>query len=750
MTNSPVMTRSPSRGRRSAGTALLAACALFLCSQIGRGGDLLLPLGPDSTRKSAEAYAHSVAQGVEPLGINSAGEPGERNFDNRQATVRFSVGTGGVTIAAFSDDGVDVWVTDLTADTDAVRALNYKGTGQSLPNLKQSLHDLDYTFEPDHTYELTVDYLNTLYTGEGDIDGAQLIAYGGTTYSCGVSITGHERPRVGCIGDGSVGTGYHKDLVAVPAYSRVAAGCPDKQETYAWEIVIVERSDDGESWRPLPIGDNGPFSEGSGRTDKKFRLQMSSPTKGHWRAQVKVSYERTGPNCGLNRCVAEAVEKVTFVAVEIEKIEALRPPPIDTPYPLLLPVPLAAHRLPGPSDEPWPDGQPVWSVKNLDPAGGTQAHGATGVFSLTGQAGSPTTSFGTDGEEFFGGLVQGPIPFEVTCKCGLSQKSLEITFDQAQSCGLREIKPLGANADAYKLVQGGHVVGPKIEGGVLTLKVLTVPGLNVGRIDWGGDATEDPNDPTQATVPIAVSKQQTADVMVDGNVCGGVTVWPVSATLEFKGDNAQGQPFQCGPAQTLSEMEPPGLLPPGDPRLGQPRVRGGWIKNQYSITAAIAPEGVGELDGVQFDFKNFYSSAGYYKNAGGSYQATTSLGSGQNVDDDDDNTDENLDASDDTVCLVDGLGFSELVVTAVRPDGTPAVSEMQSAVELLRVDQFWAELHLITNKSDNSFDAKDGVPVSPRICYENSIHAIIDPATKALTRGDPVQNFIRETGCPAP
>ncbi len=747
--------RSLQGWRQHAGATLCAACVLFSAPQSGQSGDLLLPLGAGATRQSAEAYARSVAEDNEPLGRSSA-----KTGDAWEAKVRFSVGESGVSVVAFSDDGIDVYVTDLTLDAPAVKALDEKGNGQALPNLDQSLRDLDYTFEANHSYELTVDYLNTLYTGEGDIDGAQLIAYGGTIYSCGVSINGNERDRIGCIGRPEI-----KVLSAVPAYSRAAAGCPDKQETYFWEIFAVKKKlTDG--WRPLPIGDEGPF-ELLSNNGSTVHLRMLSSEGGSWEAQLRLSYERTGPNCGLNKCAVTAFETMTFTAVEIERIAAMRPPPLDGIFSMSPPVSLEARRNPAPADGPWPDGQPVWSSENKD-SKGENAHNVPSEFSLATLTGSPATNFGTAGiipgifEEDPDVEVQGTIPYVVTCTCGSSSKSLAITIQNYYGCGIREIKPVGAIGGMYKVVQGDNIVGPRIEGGLLTLKLVVNSSLDPTDIKWGGDATKDQNDPTQATVPIGVSEKKTATVNIaqrfNGqivkddkgepvyNTCESVTIWPVWATLEFKGDNAEGDRFQCGPAQRTSEAVP-GLLPPGDPRLGQPRVRGGWIQNQYSITATITPGGVGKLNGVQFDFKNSFTTEGYYKDPGGAYQGTRVLTGGRlpNLvfDDDEDNSDEGLDASDNTVCLIDALTFSELAVTGLNLDGTLTYPELQFAVELLRKDAFRCKLHLVLNRSNNSFDAANGVPVSSEIFYTSSIHAKVDPATRELTRGNPSENYVR-------
>ena len=167
--------------RRAIAAALLALGALLPAPRLVRGDDLLVDLGPSADWSSVRGYAGDIAdvQGYFDVGINSSGEPGERDFDDQRVTTRFAPAADGVRVAAFSDDGVDVAVTDLTAGTLPEQVLGNRGTDQALGRLGESLHELDYEFREGHDYEIAVDYLNTLYTGGGDVDGAVLIAYGG-------------------------------------------------------------------------------------------------------------------------------------------------------------------------------------------------------------------------------------------------------------------------------------------------------------------------------------------------------------------------------------------------------------------------------------------------------------------------------------------------------------------------------------------------------------------------------------------
>lgn len=75
-------------------------------------------------------------------------------------------------LAVFSDDGADVYI-------DGTQVYSGKGTGQALPNLDQSLHQVGFTFDPDQVYKIKVDYGNLVLTGDTDIDGITLFCYGG-------------------------------------------------------------------------------------------------------------------------------------------------------------------------------------------------------------------------------------------------------------------------------------------------------------------------------------------------------------------------------------------------------------------------------------------------------------------------------------------------------------------------------------------------------------------------------------------
>lgn len=76
-------------------------------------------------------------------------------------------------LAVHSDDGFRVYVNN-TLEMDRYEA------GQDLSNLGQSFHLLDMVFEANTTYSVGVEYQNKFHTGDGDVDGITVYAYGDT------------------------------------------------------------------------------------------------------------------------------------------------------------------------------------------------------------------------------------------------------------------------------------------------------------------------------------------------------------------------------------------------------------------------------------------------------------------------------------------------------------------------------------------------------------------------------------------
>jgi hypothetical protein len=75
-------------------------------------------------------------------------------------------------LAIFSDDGCAIYINDMTTPV-----FNRLGVGQHLPDLKQSLHRVNYRFEADRKYQIKVVYRNDPYRGTIDLDGLTLWIY---------------------------------------------------------------------------------------------------------------------------------------------------------------------------------------------------------------------------------------------------------------------------------------------------------------------------------------------------------------------------------------------------------------------------------------------------------------------------------------------------------------------------------------------------------------------------------------------
>lgn len=132
--------------------------------------------------------------------------------------------------------------------------------------------------------------------------------------------------------------------------------------------------------------------------------------------------------------------------------------------------------------------------------------------------------------------------------------------------------------------------------GTTVLKAVLTPDTPEIRalINWEG-ATEDPNDPTKATVPRTSSIKQDVSVLVDGHSCRDGVVWVLWADLDVRhsgnktpwdlndvGNKAEFSPFvegishQLGPTDRLTETPP-------------------YLGHKVEIKATITPEGAGAV-----------------------------------------------------------------------------------------------------------------------------------------------------------
>ncbi len=170
----------PAAVRRSRPPWVLAICLGALLARASVAGDMVDVLWPDSTFGDVEDEAEAIKNSPSELGYHSVGNPGDVNFDDLPFLILFEPSTDGVQLAAFSDDGVSVTITDTETGVTET-PLERWGQPQPLSKVEKSLWPVPYSpgFRAGGTYEIRVRYLNTLYTGGGDIDGVKLFAFAG-------------------------------------------------------------------------------------------------------------------------------------------------------------------------------------------------------------------------------------------------------------------------------------------------------------------------------------------------------------------------------------------------------------------------------------------------------------------------------------------------------------------------------------------------------------------------------------------
>lgn len=84
----------------------------------------------------------------------------------------FTPASNATKVAVFSDDGVDVTV-------NGTKIHSRRGQGQALPNLSQSLHVLNYTWQAGQVYHVKIDFSNIAHSDNTDVDGLTVFAYDG-------------------------------------------------------------------------------------------------------------------------------------------------------------------------------------------------------------------------------------------------------------------------------------------------------------------------------------------------------------------------------------------------------------------------------------------------------------------------------------------------------------------------------------------------------------------------------------------
>lgn len=95
---------------------------------------------------------------------------------------QFTLASGGSQqFASHSDDGISIFVTEYNRKGEKLgtrRIMNNFRKEMAFPNTKQSYHDADHAYlDSDCSYLVTVEYINTFYTGDKDLDGLSLYIY---------------------------------------------------------------------------------------------------------------------------------------------------------------------------------------------------------------------------------------------------------------------------------------------------------------------------------------------------------------------------------------------------------------------------------------------------------------------------------------------------------------------------------------------------------------------------------------------
>ncbi len=141
-------------------------------------GRMIIDMG-DATFTNVRNRAQQIIdQDGTGLGHNSSTTPDSQSF-----TVPFIASANTTRLASFSDDQVEVYITDESTGETSPRLSGILGQGQALPDLNQSLRELSYTFQAGGQYSVRVEYRNVVFTGAQDIDGVVLFAYSGGGFS---------------------------------------------------------------------------------------------------------------------------------------------------------------------------------------------------------------------------------------------------------------------------------------------------------------------------------------------------------------------------------------------------------------------------------------------------------------------------------------------------------------------------------------------------------------------------------------
>ena len=191
----------------------------------------------------------------------AASEPRYRSRmagDLRLFTGPFVPDSANTKLAIFSDDGCTVRI-----DGNAVHSRS--GQGQHLPDLNQSFHVLDFTFVAGQSYDLVVEYTNTIYPGDWDVDGCTLFAFGGGGGTISVDVTVANGRFVGC----------GRDTTRAQLQAAVTPTTPTP--TYAWSTSNSVPGDAGSGHFTTPTTATTGFA-GDSFGAVTAKVTVSSPS----------------------------------------------------------------------------------------------------------------------------------------------------------------------------------------------------------------------------------------------------------------------------------------------------------------------------------------------------------------------------------------------------------------------------------------------------------------------------------------
>lgn len=135
-----------------------------------------------------KAAVKTAAQSLEEPDWKSAegparGEPATPNSSRRRFQFTIAQPTGSEHFASRTDDGISIYVTEYEQGANGKKLVTRQimdkfKKGMAFPDMKQSFHyAADPQFDTSRSYLVTVEYINTLYTGSEDLDGIALYFY---------------------------------------------------------------------------------------------------------------------------------------------------------------------------------------------------------------------------------------------------------------------------------------------------------------------------------------------------------------------------------------------------------------------------------------------------------------------------------------------------------------------------------------------------------------------------------------------